>query len=593
MAKLCYHYLLIVATIVTSIDGQKGRKRDIMEDTQKTVNQIWQAIDKFDQRTTVMEMRLMTLATKVDKIVDSMDNHRLANQLLVDRLQAMELKMDSAETTINNRINHVADNVIKVGNDSDAKLRKLMNVVFDTYDLSKDANGLLKGVRSRSGTVGGGYIGNGDDGDGEGSDQIDELKKKVLEQMSIMEARIRGDVSGVGQIGKDILGTLDTFNQEMLDIRAECSDKKQANRPQQQQQISDKVFDSIYTDQQQQQQQQQCGPTNGVNMTAIKHEMDVHLEQIGVRIENEMSIIGSKLEEYVSQCTAATSAAGSHPNLKARSILPDNTPPVIVHNASSSSGNVEFTASSQRKTIRLANRPLGASSCQRSSHLLAPKSCGELYTSGANCDGVYVISVANSRLLRVYCDMSDNGGGWTVILRRGDFGRSRYRISFEQSWTGYRDGFGDRDTGEFWLGLESVHQMTAVGNHQLLVELESFDGDYVSIVYDGFRVGGESDNYRLHLGQSISANTTVGQSLLAHNGSLFSTHDRNNNLISRDNCALKLQAGWWYHNCQSALLTAPYYGRTGRQHVWQGIQWHSWKHSQHLKAAQMKIRPKY
>jgi len=53
------------------------------------------------------------------------------------------------------------------------------------------------------------------------------------------------------------------------------------------------------------------------------------------------------------------------------------------------------------------------------------------------------------------------------------------------------------DSGEFWLGLENIHKLTSLEDNILQVDLESFDGDYVSIVYDSFRVGSELENYKL------------------------------------------------------------------------------------------------
>lgn len=76
-----------------------------------------------------------------------------------------------------------------------------------------------------------------------------------------------------------------------------------------------------------------------------------------------------------------------------------------------------------------------------------------------------------------------------------------------------------------------------------------------------------------------------------HDGLKFTTKDQNNG-IGNDNCAAKLNGGWWFHNCHSALLTGPYFSEKGRTQSHHGILWFSWKEAMHLKAAQMKIRPK-
>ena len=56
----------------------------------------------------------------------------------------------------------------------------------------------------------------------------------------------------------------------------------------------------------------------------------------------------------------------------------------------------------------------------------------------------------------VYCDMNTDGGGWTVIQRRGDFGRPD--DYFLRNWAEYRNGFGDPEE-DFWLGLEAIHRL--------------------------------------------------------------------------------------------------------------------------------------
>lgn len=60
-----------------------------------------------------------------------------------------------------------------------------------------------------------------------------------------------------------------------------------------------------------------------------------------------------------------------------------------------------------------------------------------------------------ANISHVNCDMETDGGGWTVIQRRG--GRFRGRVDFNRTWNDYADGFGELD-GEFWFGNEVVHR---------------------------------------------------------------------------------------------------------------------------------------
>ena len=162
---------------------------------------------------------------------------------------------------------------------------------------------------------------------------------------------------------------------------------------------------------------------------------------------------------------------------------------------------------------------------------------------------MYKIRPDNGPSFQVYCDMSTDGGGWTVFQRRIDGTENFYR-----NWLAYKTGFGKLN-GNFWLGLEKIHRITAKDSrHILRVEVRHKNGKNGYAKYTTFRVSDESDKYRLTVG-GYSGN--AGDSLAYHNGMFFSTYDRDNDEWPL-NCAKNTRGAWWQKSCQYSNLNGNY-----------------------------------
>ena len=123
-------------------------------------------------------------------------------------------------------------------------------------------------------------------------------------------------------------------------------------------------------------------------------------------------------------------------------------------------------------------------------------SCDALYKSGYTTTGVYTIDPDGQGAFQVRCDMATTPGrGWTIFQRRVDGSEDFYR-----NWRDYKDGFGNL-TGEYWLGLEKIHRLTASGENVLRVDLESFENETRYATFGTFSIANENDAYTLSIGQ--------------------------------------------------------------------------------------------
>uniref|UniRef100_A0A8C2AR71 Zmp:0000000846 n=1 Tax=Cyprinus carpio TaxID=7962 RepID=A0A8C2AR71_CYPCA len=207
------------------------------------------------------------------------------------------------------------------------------------------------------------------------------------------------------------------------------------------------------------------------------------------------------------------------------------------------------------------------------------KDCSEALLNGETSSGLYTIYISGDEKqpVQVYCDMSTDGGGWMVFLRR-----QSGKVDFYRNWRNYSAGFGDTND-EFWLGLSNLHKITSAGQYELRVDLR--DGqESVFAVYDKFYIADPRSRYKIQIG---AYSGTAGDSLSYHQNRPFSTYD-NDNDIAVTNCALSYKGAFWYKNCHRVNLM----GKYGDSSHSKGINWFHWKGHEHsIPFAEMKIRP--
>ncbi|KAF1377796.1 hypothetical protein PFLUV_G00204460 [Perca fluviatilis] len=208
-----------------------------------------------------------------------------------------------------------------------------------------------------------------------------------------------------------------------------------------------------------------------------------------------------------------------------------------------------------------------------------PKDCAQILLNGETTSGLYTIYVGGeeSQPIQVYCDMTTDGGGWMVFLRR-----QNGKLEFFRNWKNYTVGFGNLND-EFWLGLSNLHKITNSGHYELRVDLRD-NGESAYAQYDKLTIAEQKTRYKVYIG---AYSGTAGDSMTYHQGRPFSTFD-NDNDIAVTNCALSYKGAFWYKNCHRVNLM----GKYGDNSHSKGINWFHWKGHEHsIEFAEMKIRP--
>uniref|UniRef100_A0A1E1WVN0 Putative lectin n=1 Tax=Tityus obscurus TaxID=1221240 RepID=A0A1E1WVN0_TITOB len=217
-----------------------------------------------------------------------------------------------------------------------------------------------------------------------------------------------------------------------------------------------------------------------------------------------------------------------------------------------------------------------------------PIDCKQIQDNGHKISGIYRIWPLNWKTIGsffVYCDMQIDGGGWTVIQRRGNYNQPK--DYFFKDWEQYAIGFGKLNE-DFWLGNDKIFSMTNQGNYSLRIDMKDKEGNKRYALYDNFWIENERQQYKLHVSGFTG---DAGDSFTYMNEMKFNTKDKDND-IWNNNCAETYKGGWWYAKCHEANLNGLYLNGPHSSYA-DGIEWKTWKGFHYsLCEVDMKIRRK-
>ena len=124
-------------------------------------------------------------------------------------------------------------------------------------------------------------------------------------------------------------------------------------------------------------------------------------------------------------------------------------------------------------------------------------------------------------------------------------------VDFDRGWDDYVNGFGEED-GNYWMGLEEIHQLSTAHDVSLFIDIETFEGEPFTVTLQTFSVGNATGNYTLNYSGYSQSSDRLKRPLFYNSSSvlMFTTRDQDNDRARNYNCASDIyRGGWWYDSC--------------------------------------------
>ncbi|XP_015789050.1 angiopoietin-2 [Tetranychus urticae] len=554
LITICLILLLFNILGPTFIHGQAASRKKMIEEMSQNMKEMETAFGKLSNQLKSTEANLNLFQDKLNVVLNTVEVTKVRTRMIEEKFTTLESKLATIEETAKTSLAHLINSSGATGvnnrlESTEKGLLKIMNVLTDLYGLVKENHLNDKPTLSRRG-----------ESDFESESN---MRKIVREEVNILKHELANDMNITGLTGRlgEVFSIITNIQENSVNNKKPgVEDDSNGN------QLTSQPRDEVCSD-----------------FSRLRNQFSFAVQEL----RNNMTLVMDTISK--GKCNTLTSAGS----------------PVSSSSAPSPSFFVTLPNVNQADSPRLDGLTQRINDCPIMDPRLSskldcthsrpnfPKDCAEIITSNSTCQSkVYAVRTGSPlRVQRVYCDMDDNGGGWTVILRRGKFSEKKHHVDFRTNWQTYKRGFGDIGD-EFWIGNEVIHHLTTKEPQILQIDMKSFSGECISVQFKKFIVASESDNYQLQIDEPFGSNKETAEIFLTFNGTSFITSDRIKD-SQRFACLNLLTGGWWVNpsRCPLVYLTGLYKEVDVRREVDTGVRWMTFKENESLREVQMKIRP--
>ncbi|KAK7496658.1 hypothetical protein BaRGS_00012065 [Batillaria attramentaria] len=174
------------------------------------------------------------------------------------------------------------------------------------------------------------------------------------------------------------------------------------------------------------------------------------------------------------------------------------------------------------------------------------RDCSEVFENGytnASSDGFYFIQpITAPSPIKVRCQFAWDVGVTYTYYRPSD-------SDFNKNWTELKNGFGDPENNNYFIGLENMHHVLRQGSYLLHIYFTHGNNIAGSAFYNNFAVASEADFYRVSYDSFETVPERPAENGFSSNEPvLFSAPGQDTNGCASSNGG---ESGWYGADCST------------------------------------------